>query len=117
MCSRNKPMGVGKSFATSPTKRSSISEGYGSIKYSLILSSRNKKVARCIVGPREQLLGGPMDPGDGIFYADINADNVIIPKFIHDFSRVTTIDRSSWFVFLSQRRAKQPCLQQAASLW
>lgn len=39
-----------------------------------------------IVGPGGQFIAGPMPAGEGILYADVRADDVIIPKFIHDFA-------------------------------
>jgi aliphatic nitrilase len=39
-----------------------------------------------IVGPGGHLVAGPLPPGEGILYADVRADDVIIPKFIHDFA-------------------------------
>lgn len=42
--------------------------------------------ATCIAGPRGTLLAGPMGPGEGILYCDVNTEDVIIPKFIHDFA-------------------------------
>jgi nitrilase len=40
----------------------------------------------CIMGPRGQILAGPMPAGEGILYADVNPDDVIVPKFFHDFA-------------------------------
>jgi aliphatic nitrilase len=40
----------------------------------------------CIVGPRGKIIAGPMGPGEGILYCDINTQDVIIPKLIHDFA-------------------------------
>jgi nitrilase len=40
----------------------------------------------CIIGPGGQILAGPMPGGEGILYADVDADDVIVPKFIHDFA-------------------------------
>jgi nitrilase len=40
----------------------------------------------CIVGPRGKLLAGPMGPGEGILYCDVDTQDVIIPKLIHDFA-------------------------------
>jgi nitrilase len=40
----------------------------------------------CIVGPRGKIIAGPLGPGEGILYCDIDTDDVIIPKLIHDFA-------------------------------
>ena len=40
----------------------------------------------CIVGPRGKVLAGPMGPGEGILYCDVDIQDVIIPKLIHDFA-------------------------------
>jgi aliphatic nitrilase len=39
-----------------------------------------------IVGPGGHIVAGPLPPGEDILYADVHADDVIIPKFIHDFA-------------------------------
>ncbi len=39
-----------------------------------------------IIGPGGQLIAGPMSAGEGILYADVRVEDVIIPKFIHDFA-------------------------------
>jgi aliphatic nitrilase len=38
-----------------------------------------------IVGPKGQVVAGPMGAGEGILYADVDLEDVIIPKLIHDF--------------------------------
>jgi aliphatic nitrilase len=38
-----------------------------------------------ILGPRGDYLAGPMGPGDGILYADVDLGDVIIPKIAMDF--------------------------------
>jgi nitrilase len=40
----------------------------------------------CIVGPRGKIIAGPMGPGEGILYCDVDTQDVIIPKLIHDFA-------------------------------
>lgn len=40
----------------------------------------------CIAGPRGKLIAGPMGPGEGILYCDVDTQDVIIPKLIHDFA-------------------------------
>jgi aliphatic nitrilase len=39
-----------------------------------------------IVAPFGKVIAGPMGPGEGILYADINISDMIIPKIIQDFS-------------------------------
>ena len=39
----------------------------------------------CIIGPRGQVLAGPMPPGEGILYADVSLDDLVIAKSIQDF--------------------------------
>jgi nitrilase len=39
-----------------------------------------------IIGPSGQMLAGPMPAGEGILYADVFPEDVIVPKFIHDFA-------------------------------
>jgi aliphatic nitrilase len=38
-----------------------------------------------ILGPRGQVIAGPMEPGEGILYADVSLDATVVPKLIHDF--------------------------------
>ena len=38
-----------------------------------------------IIGPRGQIIAGPLGPGEKILYADVSLDDIIIPKLIHDF--------------------------------
>jgi len=38
-----------------------------------------------IVGPRGQVVAGPMEPGEGLLVAEVDVDDVIVPKFVHDF--------------------------------
>jgi aliphatic nitrilase len=40
----------------------------------------------CILGPGGNVIAGPLPPGESILYADVRTDDVIIPKFIHDFA-------------------------------
>lgn len=40
----------------------------------------------CIAGPRGTILAGPMGAGEGILYCDVDTQDVIIPKLIHDFA-------------------------------
>ncbi|MCC7167800.1 MAG: carbon-nitrogen hydrolase family protein [Rhodospirillales bacterium] len=39
-----------------------------------------------IVGPTGQIIAGPMGPGEGILYADVDLNDVIVPKMIHDYA-------------------------------
>jgi len=45
-----------------------------------------KRGGASIVGPGGHIVAGPLPPGEDILYADVHADDVIIPKFIHDFA-------------------------------
>ncbi len=38
-----------------------------------------------IIGPRGQVIAGPMSPGEGILCADVDLDDIVAPKLIHDF--------------------------------
>jgi nitrilase len=40
----------------------------------------------CIVGPRGKVIAGPLGPGEGILSCDIDTQDVIVPKLIHDFA-------------------------------
>jgi nitrilase len=50
------------------------------------LEEAKQRGGACIVGPGGQILAGPMPAGEGILYADVSPDDVIVPKFIHDFA-------------------------------
>ncbi len=39
-----------------------------------------------VVSPRGKFIAGPMGPGEGILYADVNLSDIIIPKITQDFS-------------------------------
>ncbi len=39
-----------------------------------------------IIGPGGNIIAGPLPPGENILYADVRLDEVVIPKFIHDFA-------------------------------
>lgn len=39
-----------------------------------------------IVGPMGQILAGPMEPGEGILYADVDPDDQYTPKWVHDYA-------------------------------
>jgi nitrilase len=38
-----------------------------------------------ILGPRGQIIAGPMQPGEGILYADVSLDDIVAAKLVHDF--------------------------------
>jgi nitrilase len=38
-----------------------------------------------IIGPWGEVVAGPMDPGEGILYAEVSLDDLTIPKSIQDF--------------------------------
>jgi nitrilase len=40
----------------------------------------------CIIGPKGQVLAGPMGGGEGILYCDVDTQDLIIPKLMHDFA-------------------------------
>ena len=39
-----------------------------------------------IIGPRGQVLAEMHEPGDGILYCDVDLEDVIVPKVLHDFA-------------------------------
>lgn len=39
-----------------------------------------------VIDPAGRIVAGPMEPGEGILYADIMPDDVLIPKHVHDFA-------------------------------
>ncbi len=41
--------------------------------------------AASIVGPKGLVIAGPLSPGDGILYAEVDLDSLLIPKVIQDF--------------------------------
>jgi aliphatic nitrilase len=38
-----------------------------------------------VIGPTGQVVAGPLDGGEGILYADVDLNDVLIPKLMHDF--------------------------------
>ena len=42
--------------------------------------------AATIIGPRGEIIAGPLPAGDGILYADVDLDDLLIPKMITDFA-------------------------------
>lgn len=42
--------------------------------------------AASIIGPMGQVLAGPMGPGEGILYCDVDTQDLVIPKIMHDFA-------------------------------
>ncbi|MBM3525696.1 MAG: carbon-nitrogen hydrolase family protein [Alphaproteobacteria bacterium] len=50
------------------------------------LEEAKGKGAASIIGPMGQVLAGPMGPGEGILYADVDLEDLIMPKLIHDFA-------------------------------
>jgi nitrilase len=50
------------------------------------LEDARQRGGASIIGPSGQIVAGPMAAGEGILYADICANDVIVPKFIHDFA-------------------------------
>jgi aliphatic nitrilase len=51
-----------------------------------ILHKFKETGAASIIGPRGQILAGPMGPGEGILYCDVDCEDVLIPKLMHDFA-------------------------------
>lgn len=41
--------------------------------------------AATIIGPKGQIIAGPLPAGEGILYADVDLDDLLIPKLIADF--------------------------------
>ena len=41
--------------------------------------------AATIIGPRGEIIAGPLAAGEGILYADVDLDDLLIPKLITDF--------------------------------
>lgn len=39
-----------------------------------------------IIGPWGQVLAGPLEPGEGILYADVSFDDQYEPKWVHDYA-------------------------------
>jgi aliphatic nitrilase len=39
-----------------------------------------------IIGPRGQIIAGPIDPGEKILCADVVLDDIVVPKLIHDYA-------------------------------
>ncbi|HEV2570094.1 MAG TPA: carbon-nitrogen hydrolase family protein [Beijerinckiaceae bacterium] len=64
-----------------------IIEAYGvDAAASAFLKERSNHGGTSIIGPGGQIIAGPLPPGEAILYADVRLDDVIIPKFIHDFA-------------------------------
>jgi nitrilase len=38
-----------------------------------------------VIGPRGQILAGPLPPGEAILYTDVSLDDLVIPKIVQDF--------------------------------
>jgi aliphatic nitrilase len=41
--------------------------------------------AATIIGPKGLVIAGPLPPGEGILYAEVDLDAVLVPKVIQDF--------------------------------
>ena len=39
-----------------------------------------------VIAPNGQVVAGPLDGGEGILYADVDLNDVLIPKLMHDFT-------------------------------
>ena len=65
----------------------SIVEAYGMDEaVRVFLKEATNHGGTSIIGPGGNILAGPLPPGEDILYADVRLDDVIIPKFIHDFA-------------------------------
>jgi aliphatic nitrilase len=65
----------------------SLIEAYGmDVAARNFLQEARTKGGASIIGPGGQFLAGPMEAGEGILYADVRTDDVIIPKFVHDYA-------------------------------
>lgn len=64
-----------------------IIEAYGTdaVVSSYLKESRNHG-GTSIVNPGGKIIAGPLPPGEGTLYADVQTGDVVIPKFIHDFA-------------------------------
>lgn len=61
-------------------------EHYGSTKEDREYLERVRKLpGASIIGPRGQILAEMHEPGDGILYCDVDLEDVIVPKVLHDF--------------------------------
>ncbi len=50
------------------------------------LEAARAKGGTSIIGPRGEILAGPLPGGEGLLYADVDPDDLIIPKQVHDFA-------------------------------
>ncbi len=61
-------------------------EKYGLTKEDREYVERIRKLpGASIIGPRGQVLAEMREPGDGILYCDVDLEDVLIPKVLHDF--------------------------------
>lgn len=50
------------------------------------LKKAQKMGAASIIGPSGNVIAGPLEAGEGILYADVDLNDVLVPKLFHDFS-------------------------------
>ncbi len=75
-------------------------------EYRAFLEGCNDEGAASIVGPRGEIVAGPMGPGEGILYADVDLNDVLDAKAVHDFSG--HYNRFDVFQVSVDRRARLP---------
>jgi hypothetical protein len=49
-------------------------------------NDEDRAILRTIMGAYGQVLAGPMGPEEGILYADVDLEDTVRGKFVHDFS-------------------------------
>lgn len=71
-----------------------------------LLGGENQSYFTAIVGPTGEILAGPLGDKEGIVYADINLEDTVEPKLMHDV--VGQYNRFDIFDFGVDRRELQP---------
>lgn len=79
-----------------------------------------------VIGPKGEIVAGPLEGGEGILYADVDLNDVLIPKLMHDFTghynrfdifslRVNTdVPRAVAFTGADSAPRGQPCAGEEA---
>ena len=52
----------------------------------VFLDAAREKGGASILGPRGEVLAGPLPGGEGLLYADLDPEDLLIPKQVHDFA-------------------------------